>query len=362
MATLWLFNPENDGALAAPGRHYTPPAAAVTLHNDGELLPRWLAAPDDAILVGSLSGAPSLVAADGSRPQPVDSYTDFCPWGWSYHARSQFIAAGVDPARLPTDDCLDALRSLSHRRTTIGINRRLADAFPDAVFPPAPIEITDTAALPAPPFCVKLPWSSSGRGVAMVETVNAECLSAINGMIRRQGSVTVETRLDKVLDFAALFHSDGHAVSYRGLSLFEADANGVWQANLVAPEDSLRSRLAQLLPLDFFDAVCATLATELTALIAPLYRGWLGVDMMIFRDSSPALRLAPCVEINLRMTMGIVAHLLRERPELAPAIPGRFLILPKNCSQAADGDIDLLGDHARRFRFVLRPETAEHSV
>lgn len=48
-------------------------------------------------------------------------------------------------------------------------------------------------------------------------------------------------------------------------------------------------------------------------LIAPYYNGVLGVDMMIVRDYEKGDFLHPCVEVNLRNNMGILAHELKSR-------------------------------------------------
>ena len=45
------------------------------------------------------------------------------------------------------------------------------------------------------------------------------------------------------------------------------------------------------------------------------YNGPVGIDMMIVRDDSNEPQIHPCVEINLRQTMGMAAVTLSERGE-----------------------------------------------
>ena len=67
------------------------------------------------------------------------------------------------------------------------------------------------------------------------------------GIIRRQGSVMLETRLPKERDFAMLFHSDGKGnVTYRGLSLFFNGAANSYGGNISMFAPSPRSRNAVL--------------------------------------------------------------------------------------------------------------------
>lgn len=55
------------------------------------------------------------------------------------------------------------------------------------------------------------------------------------------------------------------------------------------------------------------IASILTPMIAPHYTGWLGVDMMLHTDSTGGTAVWPCVEINLRLTMGVLALYAAER-------------------------------------------------
>ena len=61
----------------------------------------------------------------------------------------------------------------------------------------------------------------------------------------------------------------------------------------------------------------------LDALIAPHYDGPLGVDMMLYRNTDGTIALNPCVEVNLRMTMGMITAAMGSRH----ALRGRFSII-----------------------------------
>ncbi len=50
----------------------------------------------------------------------------------------------------------------------------------------------------------------------------------------------------------------------------------------------------------------------LTSLLDSRYCGYMGVDMMVVRRGD-GFALVPCVELNLRMTMGVVAMKVAER-------------------------------------------------
>ena len=55
------------------------------------------------------------------------------------------------------------------------------------------------------------------------------------------------------------------------------------------------------------------LKCELSKSVSSVYKGYLGVDMMICRfpeNEKTAFRIHPCVEINLRMNMGVMTRFL----------------------------------------------------
>ena len=57
----------------------------------------------------------------------------------------------------------------------------------------------------------------------------------MQGALRRQGVISVERGLNKVLDFAMEFHVDAEGeVGYEGLSLFETAERGAYIGNRLA--------------------------------------------------------------------------------------------------------------------------------
>ena len=55
---------------------------------------------------------------------------------------------------------------------------------------------------------------------------------------------------------------------------------------------------------------------------------------MLFRSKSPLYRVHPCVEINLRLNMGIVAHRVNER-YISPLSNGYFKIVRHSAADEA---------------------------
>lgn len=336
MPAVRLFNPENDVALARGAGHFTPPAPAMKIAKAGCCLPLWWSAPGDMIILPSgidktainrfieenrLPGKPYIHGMDGD-PEP---------WGWSRYARQLYKSAGFPGNRLPDENTLDRIRMISHRRTTVTLFNSIRDQLPDYTFHKAPLEITTVDAVPEQCF-LKQPWSSSGRGVFDSRTMSRDKLLEIaEAGIRRQGSVMAEPCLDKILDFAMLFYCGGGTVSYRGLSVFHA-ASGVYAGNIMASQPTLKSMITRRLDGDettLHEIRCAV-NTALDSIIPPFYSGWAGVDMMVYKDNATGRTLiAPAVELNMRMTMGVTALLL-ENNEVFNGKEGWLKIIPSD--------------------------------
>lgn len=331
---IHLFNPENDLALASGCSNYTPPPHAVAIHNAGALLPLWWAENGDSVIIPSRyhNDGIRLAARLGLDINLIDSksgsasgLTDFTdsiptPWGWSHNAVRQFRCAGA-VHNLPDDETIDRMRRLSHRRSSIAIlnelNLAMDESFPVAVEATSP-EIVIETEKSFPGCFIKSPWSGSGRGIFQAQNIPEQVLAArVSGIIRRQGCVMVEKGLDKLLDFAALFYCDtrpdsGPDIRFEGLSLFSAESRGMYDGNIVAPQSILRQRLATYIDISRLDTIISHLQNILGNLLGNDYRGYCGIDMMIYHEDG-VIKIQPCVEMNLRMTMGVVAMKICER-------------------------------------------------
>lgn len=279
---LHWFNPENDMALACGRPNYTPPRAVRTFAHALAQLPRLWAQEDD------------VVWQPGMKPQlPPD--VELAPWGWSAYTVSTFKREGIKGA-MP---CPDHLRQLSHRRTALRLRQLLYDQ--GLHLPPEPREITTPTIVESGPWMLKSPWSSSGRGVfdlSRVATDTARRYAA--NIIHAQGSAMLEVRLAPVTDFACLYHMTQEGASFAGLSVFTTHGAN-YAGNICDSQEALAARIGVANLPQVIDAVGRALTTLLSG-----YQGPVGVDMFTYYAGNQ-LVINPCVEINLRMTMGFVA-------------------------------------------------------
>lgn len=358
-ATVHLFNPENDLALAANLANYTPPLAAVRLARAGSTLPLWYGSPGDmAICYGvPASWIDSMREKFGIGVGLFPHTTEGkilrpSPWGWSLYARGIFIDEGFQSDSLPTDDVLVKLRELSHRRTALAISADLASAGV-AGMPLPGEEIADADVLSKilggeRELVLKMPWSSSGRGVVDTRLIGKDrALKFGADSIRRQGSVIIETAYDRVLDFAKLYECRDGKCQSLGTSVFLTDSRGSYVGNLLANEEERRKRVGEKTDLSILDYVAEALRLSIERRIAPYYEGVLGVDMLACRDG----RLVPCVEINLRRTMGHVANAIADR-YVGFGREGIFKVVPVKAGASTAEPVPVIED-GRLLRGLL---------
>ena len=355
MNTLWIFNPENDIALGNNLRRFTPPRNAMLLRERGAMLPAWIAGDGDIICTSNPTEAKWLRDMAPILKKDIEILTIenirrvkcVRPWGWSHAIVDSLQHGGIPVGLMPDAEAIERIRLLSHRRSSVIINRRLKDAGIDVSMP---VEISDTALLTEyigrhKSVVIKSPWSSSGRGVINSNRMNASALLRYaEGTIKSQGSVLVEPRLDKIVDFAMLFEISKGNARYVGLSVFETLTGGNYTGNIIASEHYLSAIITQYVAPPYLERIRQSLETILTDLIDNAYTGICGIDMMVYKDSTDCYRIAPCIELNLRYTMGYVAHCLA-RDIIAPGIIGRMAVnyignCTAKCAHAPEFDSD----------------------
>ena len=317
MATLHIFNPEHDIALAANLGNFTAPHAGRQLRHDLGYLPAIWAAQGDYVLVEDVEAAQRAFARLTHREFDgfVDKYAlsklavdRVEPWGWDL-ALCSFLRRYV-VEDVPEDEDVAVIRDLSHRKHAVTLLRELREidgTTGDSWLADLMIEVRQALSYNRR-IVVKAPWSSSGRGIRFIEGEADDYQKRwIENVVARQGCVEIEPYCNKVKDFAMEFESDGEGhVRYLGLSLFHT-ANGAYTGNILATEEEKREMMGRYLPTALLDTVQQRICERMGERYKGKYRGPFGIDMMIVASETGGFLLHPCVEINLRRTMGHVA-------------------------------------------------------
>ena len=322
---LHYFNPETDYALANGRKHYNPPKKIAMLKHEMQLFPATFAKNGDYIIVDDAAGCNSnsnpnseAVAAKALnivslkeipeiisdlRPENVE----FKPWGWNHSLLHTMLGLGMPLSLLKTEDEIDKLRELSHRRTSIGMQMLLSDVL-DEIEVPVALECNDTDSAmfflrQEGDAYFKMPWSSSGRGVIHASEIgHKKAEEWISGAIRKQGSVLAEKAFKRTGDFATEWECKNGEAHFLGLSLFHTTSSGRYSGNVLEPQETIWDNISRLTPF-WSGRVVEAQKKALDVMIAPYYSGPAGIDML----STQSGGLNPLVEINLRQTMGMAA-------------------------------------------------------
>ena len=332
---VYLFNPGHDIALAAHQKYVTLPHAARQLQADLAYLPVLWATDGDLVLVEDKEHV--SIPAHLRQYAAVTKFIDYkdlaslgtadveiCPWGWNLALRNGLIemSNGKLTDVLPSEQRLDDMRMLSGRRWCAeNLLPSLTTCFDKAV---GKADVfTDYASLCqylqpinnglAYQYVLKMPWSSSGRGLRFVdmnhEGITTHLQGWIKNVINKQGYITVEPYYNKVCDFGMEFyaHQDG-TIDYLGLSVFDT-VNGAYTGNLLMGEAQKEEILSRYTSLECFKRIRETVVSVMSKQLKGNYSGPFGIDMMIIKDGV----VHPCVELNLRQTMGHVALTLSKK-------------------------------------------------
>ena len=241
------------------------------------------------------------------------------PWGWSIATKQRYKQMGVAEELLPSDEWLEEVRRLSSREFACGYIKDLLAEMKDERLLGSEMKWIDNLnpnpnlSTLNPQLIFKSPWSSSGRGVFVSSGFDANTEHRLQGFLSSQGGFVVDKfYADKVLDFAMEFYvNDDKSVDFLGWSVFHAGENGAYGYNYVESQEKLIGRIdvdASLLQrlIDYHKAHLSTLNSQLSTLN---YHGPIGIDMLKTADG----HIHPCLEINFRMNMGILALLLEEQ-------------------------------------------------
>lgn len=327
MHTLYIFNPENDLALARDVDNFTPPPHAAQIALDLCTLPYFIAKNGDFVLVQTELQKQWIadmeqkwhrgiigVCADEIRNLHIERV---CPWGWSRNIRQKLLRMGISENLLPTDEALKQIRFAASRERTIDIMKELFIEWEDGVCCECPTRCDNFFQVKSfiethSGTVLKAPWSSSGKGIYIPNSPNERPMEQWSrGIIRRQGFIIAEPLYDKVLDFAMEFGvCREKGTHFAGYSVFCNDTHNSFDFGVVAKNLELETIICEKsgVSRECLANLSAVLCKIIDSLVGGIYDGYVGVDMMVCVCSDGRCFINPCVEMNLRCTMGVLAN------------------------------------------------------
>ncbi|GHT57372.1 hypothetical protein FACS18945_1490 [Bacteroidia bacterium] len=186
---------------------------------------------------------------------------------------------------------------------------------------------------------VKSPFSSSGRGLIWLPPTGVLARSEkqiLTGMLKKQKAVSIEKALEKVLDFSLHFEikntddvaersrsevaersrsevaERSRSAVFLGYSVFYTNTKGAYEKSLLAPQSFLEEKITQYIDVSLIKKIKGLLMEFIKQRYLSVYIGCIGVDMLIYKNGEN-YALQPCVEINMRKSMGYLAIKLFEK-------------------------------------------------
>lgn len=332
---IYLFNPDYDMAMANFTPYYKAPAEIIRMAADLSVLPVWFADEGCGVKVDFLKQVELFRRQltevcreeEGrkmlTRVLSAVNWTDewqsarYRPWGWTPCLIHRLRQEGVKESLLPSKEKMQQLRYLSSRQRCLvilpafsGWNGICGEMKACSHLSEVELFIQERRQV-----ILKAPWSGSGRGLWKVsaESWNAQLAGWASRIIKVQGVLMAEPIYDKVADFAMEFFSDERGeVHFVGYSYFDTDVHGNYKANRLWSNEAIETVLARSVSFNLLHRLKEHLEEVLKKVLDGNYQGYLGVDMMVCRMED-GFRIHPCVEVNLRMNMGVLSRILYDR-------------------------------------------------
>ena len=283
---IYIFNPEHDLCIANGDENFVPPRSAVGYAKENIDLSKYL-------------------------KRPNKQRRKIIPWGWNHSLRKRLINEGVNPSTLPSAEELKFIRTHSRREFALDLHSHLSCRDSQVIGPD--YRIMATSLIEIETFIsingsavLKAPLSGSGKGIRFVrEGLSESDKGWCRKTIDKQGSVIVERRFEIIKECAMLFECHHEGIDFIGYSLFES-RNGAYSRNILASNDEIEDIIAGYISRETLIVVREGLKAILSDTLVGHYEGFLGIDQIICQTDSPVF--IPVSEINLRMTMGLIAR------------------------------------------------------
>lgn len=338
LPNIYLYNPTCEYAIANGNANWQPNRILQKMESDLSALPLFFAKKDDYVLVEHIPSSKfieSLQQIGIGIPHFIlknDALTDrqftgisknkLLPWGWSPSAH-KFLSPFKESCsakfhQSPVFNWKSEHREIISRKFAADILKQLLTTLNDDYVLPvelAPKVCTtqndfETAIQKWGEVMIKAPWSSSGRGLQPITKtpVHPKVWEKVMGIVKEQGYAVAEPYLNKVLDLALQFELKKGKVEFLGISNFCTNKKGQYEGNrlngLPLNIEIRISEFADFVTNEFRQPIINAIETSEMAIF---YEGVFGVDTLIYADENNVIKINPCLEINVRHTMGLLA-------------------------------------------------------
>ncbi len=352
---IFLFNPTCEFAIANGSPNWQPNSLLQKMEADLSVLPLFFAKKNDFVLADKMPSSEfieNLQRTSVEIPNFILKNEATCnrqfiqlpknqllPWGWS-PAAHQFLfplkeLCSPEFRQSPVFNWKPEHREITSRKFALDILTQVSKSinadflFPSELYPKICITQNDfeNTFKQWGKIMVKAPWSSSGRGLQPITKtpVHQKVWEKVLGIVREQGYAIAEPYLKKVLDLAFLFQLKKGKAGFLGISNFCTNQKGQYEGNYInglpLTTDKSIAEFANTVEREIREPLAKAIEKSKMAVF---YEGVFGVDALVYTDESGKLKINPCLEINVRHTMGLLSLQLEKLVQ--PGIKGMFRI------------------------------------
>jgi hypothetical protein len=334
---IFYFNPTCEFAIANGSPNWQPNKLLQKMEDDLSALPQYFGKREDFVLVNQIPSddfIKSLIQL-GFEPSKFIQKSEalanndfinlpknmLLPWGWSPAMHKLFSplkeSCSTEFKQSVVADWKPEHRELTSRKFAAEILFQLlpkikTDFILNENFLPKICTSQNDFEMAIKQWgeiMVKAPWSSSGRGLQPITKtpVHPKVWEKVMGIIKEQGYAIAEPYLKKVFDFSFQFELKKGKIQFLGISNFSTNKNGQYEGNFL---NGLPSAIEKQI-LEFTETSIREIRQPLSetlenSKLSAYYEGVFGVDTLTYICNNQ-LKINPCLEINLRYTMGLLS-------------------------------------------------------
>ena len=339
-----FYNPAYEISEGYKLTKYTPPRNVVALRRDIACLLKLLY-PNPTDIIWSPS-------------YRFNASDILIPWGW---APEVYSLPTIQNTNIPYTP--EQMQYFASRRRSFDLQVVMANKFPQRFKPNtkskllSKIKKTDFNEESARGYIVKSEFSSSGRGQLLYHTIDDILLQQQKN---KKEEFFVEVFHHKIQDRGLEFSIEANgSIRYLGPSSF-ITTNNRYTGNIIKPAELIESQWNSE-DLGQHTSYIEALMSGLKDFDFNGYTGPFGIDTILYNTNEQIPQIHPCIEINMRHTMGHIALKLSEWAAKSN-LSGYFSILyggtrrlKKECSNSVFIDVCNLTNKATAGTFHLTP-------
>lgn len=308
---IHYFNPGYESSVEQGNCYYTPPRMVQQLRRDLQLLPIYYAKADEAIFLSS--SVPSSLLPNRYVTYTNTDVIDIEPWGWAPELVSKFPNAHIP-------FCQSTLSEMYSRQMGVLLWHKVYECAPSLFINTPPREILCNDSIARGRWVLKEDYSSSGRGVEFItseQDVDAIVARRFGRHPRKRLYIEPYYDIKEERGFE-FWRSDSGEITYIGEHHAITD-HGRYIGSQLGESVTADTKYIEAITCGVKDLPLGT------------YSGVIGVDSALYVDNGVE-RWTPCLEVNIRPTMGYLAICL-QRDYLRYGQRGIFRIVTKDAEK-----------------------------